>query len=87
MLRGSFIKLSPKGAEARLENQVSNLSNLKIHLVGTDGREIPGALYGKVVATVPGSPSCHSVRFTSMSPEIGAYLRGYRGPGRLYAIS
>jgi PAS domain S-box-containing protein len=87
MLKGSFTKLSPKGAEARLENPVPNFSNLKIHLKGTDGRELPGALYGKVVGTVPGSSPCFSLRFTSMSPEIGAYLRGYRGPGRLYAIS
>ena len=86
-LKGSFTKLSPKGAEARLEHPVPNFSNLKIHLIGTDGKEIPGALYGKVVGTVLGSSMCFSVRFTSMSPEIGAFLRGHPGSGRLYVVS
>jgi adenylate cyclase len=73
--KGSLTKLSPKQAEARLEHPVPNLSNLKMHLIGTDGQEIPGALYGKVVGTVPGSSTDFSVRFTSMSLEIETFLR------------
>ncbi|HEX2481054.1 MAG TPA: PAS domain-containing protein, partial [Methylomirabilota bacterium] len=87
MRKGSFTKLSPKGAEAILEQPVPNFSNLKIHLVGTDGKEIPGALYAKVVGAVSGSSTCFSVRFTSMSPEIGTFLRGQPGSGHLYAVS
>jgi len=42
--KGSLTKLSPKGAEVRLEKPVPILSNLKMHIVGTDGQDIAGAL-------------------------------------------
>ena len=71
----ALTKLSPKGAEARLENPVPTLSNLKMHLIGTEGQEIPGTLYGKVVGTVAGSSTDFSFRFTSMSPEVETFLR------------
>jgi PAS domain S-box-containing protein len=73
--KGSFVKLSPKGAEACLETPIPNLSNIRMHLFGTAGQEIPGTLYGKVVGTVPGSSTRFSVRFTSVSPEIETLLR------------
>jgi PAS domain S-box-containing protein len=76
MFKGSLTKLSRKGAEARLENPVPTLSNLKMHLIGAEGQEMPGALYGKVVGTVPGSSTAFSVRFTSVPPEIETLLRG-----------
>jgi PAS domain S-box-containing protein len=75
MSKGSFIKLSPKGAEARLETPVPNLSNLRMHLIGIAGEEISGTLYGKVVGIVSGSSTSFSVRFTSVSPEIETFLR------------
>ena len=87
MRKGSFTKLSPKGAEAILEQPVPNFSNLKVQILDTDGKEIPGALYAKVVGAVSGSSTCVSVRFTSMSPEIGTFLRGQPGSGHLYAVS
>jgi len=74
MFTGSFVKLSAKGAEARLEHPVAPLSNLKMHLIGSNGEEIPGALYGKVVGTPPESPTTFSVRFTSMPPEVETFL-------------
>jgi hypothetical protein len=46
-----------------------------MRLIGPDGKELPGTLYGKVVASVPGSSSRFSVRFTSVPPEIDAALR------------
>jgi adenylate cyclase len=76
VFKGSLTKLSRKGAEARLENPVPTLSNLKMHLIGAEGQEMPGALYGKVVGTVPGSSTGFSVRFTSVPPEIETLLRG-----------
>ena len=75
MSKGSFTKLSPKGAEARLESPVPDLSNLRMHLIGSEGQEIPGALYGKVVSTVPGTSTGFAVRFTSVSPEIERFLQ------------
>jgi hypothetical protein len=68
--------VSCKGAEARLETPVPNLSNLKMRLIGSGGKEIPGTLYGKVLGAVPGSKADFSIRFTSVSPEIETLLRG-----------
>ena len=73
--RGALTKVARKSAELRLEAPVPPLSNLKMRLLGPDGKELPGTLYGKVVANVPGSSSRFSVRFTSVPPEIDAALR------------
>ncbi len=73
--RGALTKLARKSAELRLEDPVPPLSNLKMRLIGSDGKELPGTLYGKVVASVPGRSSRYSVRFTSVPPEIDAALR------------
>ena len=81
MLKGSLTKLSHTGAEARLENPVPTLSSLKMYLMGTEGQEIPGALYGKVVGRLPGSSTGFSVRFTSMSLEIRTFLHDRRRSG------
>jgi adenylate cyclase len=74
--KGTLTKLSLKGAEARLENSLPTFSNLKMHLLDTEGREVPGAVYGKVVGTVPLGKMRFSIRFTSVSPEIETLLRG-----------
>jgi adenylate cyclase len=74
--KGGLTKVSCKGAEARLETPVPNLSNLKMRLIGSGGKEIPGTLYGKVMGAVPGSSTGFSIRFTSVSPEIETLLRG-----------
>jgi PAS domain S-box-containing protein len=72
--KGTFSRLSSREAEASLEQAVPILSDLKITLKGTDGQAIVGALYGKVVGTLAGSSMGRCIRFTSMSPEIGAFL-------------
>ena len=79
MFTGSFVKLSAKGAEARLEHPVAPLSNLNMHLIDSNGEEIPGVLYGKVVGTPSESPTIFSVRFTSMPPEIERFLHRLLG--------
>jgi adenylate cyclase len=76
MSKGGLTKVSHKGAEARLETPVPTLSNLKMHLIGSEGQEIPGTLYGKVLGAVPGSSTGFSIRFTSASPEVETLLRG-----------
>jgi hypothetical protein len=59
-----------------LENPVPTFCNLRMNLTGAKGLEIPGALYGKVVGTLPGNGTEVSIRFTSMSPEIETFRRG-----------
>ncbi len=75
VFEGFFTKLSAKAAEAHLSNPVPALSNLRMYLVGADGQQIPGSLYGKVMGTAPGTSTDFSVRFTSIPPEIEAFLR------------
>ena len=58
-----------------------------MYLIGTEGQEIPGALYGKVVGRVPGSSTGFSIRFTSMSPEIRTFLVGRRTSGPSDVVS
>ena len=73
--KGVLTKVSLKGAEVGLENPVPALSNLKMHLVGSGGEQLPGTLYGKVIGPLPGTSTGVSLRFTSVSPEIDAFLR------------
>jgi adenylate cyclase len=74
--KGRLTKISRKAGEARLEAPVPNLSNLKMRLIGSGGKEIPGTLYAKVTGAVPGSSNEVSIRFTSVSPEIATILSG-----------
>ena len=68
------MKLSRKAAEAAFDRPIDNLTNVKIHLM-QDGRDIPGALYAKVIDAVPGGSNAFSIRFTSVSPEIERFLQ------------
>ena len=72
---GTLTKLSPKGAEVHLPDPVPTLTNLKMHLIGTEGQGASGTLYGKVVGTVSGSSTGFSIRFTSISPEAERLFR------------
>ena len=74
--KGTLTRLSRKGAEVRLENSVETFSNLEMHLMGKEGQKLPGALYGKVIGTVPGTEADFSVCFTSIPPEIELFFSG-----------
>ena len=63
-----------KEAEARLETDVPSMSNLKMRFVDSKGKDMPGTLYGKVLGAAPGNSGAVSIRFTSVSPEIAAFL-------------
>ncbi len=76
MLKGRLTQLSLKQAELRLEQSVPDFSNVEIHVIGFDGKEIPGTLCAKVVGTAAGSSAGLFVSFTSMSPEIETFFRG-----------
>ena len=73
--KGVITKLSLKAAEARLDSLVAPLSNLKMHFIRSDGEQIAGSLYGKVLGPPTGTSSGALIRFTSISPEINAFLR------------
>ena len=73
---GSLTGLSLRRAEARLESPVPDLGSIEIHLMGPDGEEIPGSLYGKVSESATDDSNRVSLNLTSMSPEIETFLRG-----------
>jgi hypothetical protein len=73
-IEGELTKLSPRDAEIRLKAPVAVYSNLQLHVIGDDGADIPGALYGKIIEVVPGSNADVRIRFTSTSPAT-AFLR------------
>jgi PAS domain S-box-containing protein len=75
MLKGRITAISLKQAEVRFEQPVPDFSNINIHVVGFDGKEIPGTLYAKMVGTAAGSTAGYFVSFASMSPEIEAFFR------------
>jgi adenylate cyclase len=76
IFKGSFVKLSGKAGEVRSEHPVSPWSDIKMRAMGTDGAEIPGDLYGKVVGKPTDARASFSVRFTSISPEVATFLHG-----------
>jgi adenylate cyclase len=73
--KGALIKVSIKAAEARLATPVAPLSNIRMHLIGSDGTQIAGSLYAKVLGPLSGTTTGVTIRFTSISPEIDAFLR------------
>ena len=73
-LSGHFTKLSRKQAEARLQQPIAALANLKMHVTGREGIELPGAIYGKVLETLAGTQAT-SIRFTSVSPGVETYFQ------------
>jgi len=77
--RGRLMKLSARAAEVRLESPVPTLSNLEMHFIDTEGQEIPGALYSKVMEPAGSNTDCY-IRFTSISPEIETFLGGLLTP-------
>ncbi|MDP1604071.1 MAG: hypothetical protein Q8M03_12490, partial [Legionella sp.] len=52
------------------------LTNLQMRLIHSDGGEVPGVVYGKVIEVIPGSGLDVRIRFTSMPPSITTFLRG-----------
>jgi adenylate cyclase len=72
--KGSFVKLSAKGGEVCSAQSVTPWSDLKIRLMGTDGEEIPGDLYGKVVGKPTHADASFAVRFTSIPPAVATFL-------------
>jgi hypothetical protein len=47
-----------------------------MNLIDAGGQRVPGSLYAKVTGTASEATRAVAVRFTSMSPDIGTFLRG-----------
>jgi class 3 adenylate cyclase/HAMP domain-containing protein len=64
--------LSETGALTQFEGELAEWEDVRLHLLDTDGQQLPGRIYGKVTALTPGTDGLHqaTVRFTSVGPEI-----------------
>ncbi len=72
---GAFVRLSPTGAEVRSSQAIRALSNLQIRVRGDNGAPVDGDLYAKVLEHGGASSGSFLVRFTSVPPDVEAYLR------------
>ncbi len=71
---GTFVSLSPRGAEVRAAQAVPLLGNVKIRLEGLEAADVHGDLYAKVVESpLPDRPG-FSVIFTRIPPEVAEHL-------------
>jgi adenylate cyclase len=66
---GRVVKLSGRIGELYSESPAPLMSNLRLQLITSDGQEIVGSLYGKVIRHLSKSGKRFSVRFTSSLPE------------------
>ena len=72
---GAFLKLSAKRGEIQSETPVPPLSNIKMQLIAPNGEVIPGEFYGKILERPLDDCTGFSVSFTSISPEVEAFLQ------------
>jgi hypothetical protein len=78
MFKGTFIKMSSKRAEVRLETPVPVFGNLEL-LLTIEGKRIDGSLHCKVESAVADTTKRFLVHFTSMSPAVETFIRNLVG--------
>jgi class 3 adenylate cyclase/HAMP domain-containing protein len=64
--------LSETGALTLFAGELAEWEDVRLHLLDSDGHQLPGRIYGKVTALGPGADGLHqaTVRFTSVGPDI-----------------
>ena len=78
MFNGTFIKMSPKRAEVRLDTPVPVFTNLEL-LLSAEGKRIDGSLHCKVESAVADTNKRFLVHFTSLSPAVETFIRNVVG--------
>ncbi len=70
--QAAIVRLSEIGADLTYEGELVEWEDVRLQLLDANRAELPGKIYGKVVAVKPTEEGRHEahVRFTSMSPEI-----------------
>jgi adenylate cyclase len=77
---GRVVKLSGRAGEIYSDSPAPLMSNLRLQLVTSDGQEVTGSLYGKVIRHLSDSGKRFSVRFTSSLPEPVLFRLLRHGP-------
>jgi class 3 adenylate cyclase len=76
---GRLVSLSESEAGIQSELPLVPLSNLKMELKAVAGANPAGEIYAKVIGPVPGSPGQARIRFTSLSPDVRAWVQQTAG--------
>jgi adenylate cyclase len=72
---GRLVSVSDSEAGIESELSLAALSNLRIEVEPVAGANPPGEIYAKVTGSIPGEPRRTRIRFTSVTPELKAWLR------------
>jgi class 3 adenylate cyclase/CheY-like chemotaxis protein len=70
---GALVAASAHAASVRTPEKLPAMGNLRLRLVGVDGRPSPGDLYGKVASDE--EAGAYLIRFTSVDPDVAEVLR------------
>jgi adenylate cyclase len=73
--QGRFATVSARGGEIHSEHPIAPWSNIKLRLMGHNGEAIHGDLYAKVLRHLSGSRPGFYVHFTSVPPDVAAFLQ------------
>ena len=76
---GHFIQLSARGGEVHTSHAITPWSNVKLRLLGHNGKVLPGDIYAKILRHLSGSHAGFYAHFTSVSPEAAMVLQGVLG--------
>lgn len=72
---GAILKLSAGAAVIQSEMNAEHWGNLKLAIIGSDGRETAGDIYAKVMESPAESPVTFKVSFTSIPLETRNFLK------------
>jgi adenylate cyclase len=76
--RGELVALSKKSAELVLDRPMELLSNLRLNLTGASEELAARDAYAKVMRHSSDGAAHYVIRFTSLPPEVAAYLAAHR---------
>jgi adenylate cyclase len=74
VLAGSLVKLSARDGEVHSPHPVDVWSNIKIQLISSNGEELPGDLYAKVMGAHSEDQPGFVVHFTSIPPQVTVFF-------------
>jgi adenylate cyclase len=74
LFTGSLVRLSTKDGAVRSDHPVESWSNIKIQLMSSNGEELPGDLYAKVMGALAEEQPGFAVHFTSIPPQVAVFF-------------
>ena len=76
-IEGTMVQLSEKSAVVSLGVLLEPMTNLKMNLEDVDEKLASYDFYGKVVEHSVKNGNHHTLRFTSVPPEVDAYFKAH----------